>query len=86
MARPILVTGRPKRGHSEFPRRKNLKPFCGAWQGAGASGFFGLSPVCGSTDERDKPDPFLLARSCHQLSAISSPLPHRAMDHVDRMQ
>ena len=31
--------------------------FPGAWRGAGASGCFGLSRVCGSTNEREQTDP-----------------------------
>jgi hypothetical protein len=33
------------------------KPSRGAWRGAGSSGCFHLSPVCGSTNERDQIDP-----------------------------
>jgi hypothetical protein len=35
-------------------RKRCQESFRGAWRGAGSSGFFGLSRVCGSTNERDK--------------------------------
>ena len=41
-----LDLGRRKRGHSESRD---------AWREAGSSGFVGLSPVCGSTNEREQP-------------------------------
>ena len=33
------------------------KPFRGAWRGSGPSGFYGLSRLCGSTNQRDKTNP-----------------------------
>jgi hypothetical protein len=42
------LAGGKKWGHSEFP---------GAWRGADSSGFFGLSRVGGSTNERDQTAP-----------------------------
>jgi hypothetical protein len=38
-------------------RERCQKPFRGAWRGPGASGFFGLSRLIGSTNESDKTDP-----------------------------
>ena len=49
------------------------KPFRGAWRGAGSSGLFGLSRVCGSTNERDQPAP---PAPRTRWTASESPSPH----------
>ncbi len=38
-------------------KKRWQEPFRGAWWGSGPSGFFGLSRLFGSTNERDMTDP-----------------------------
>jgi hypothetical protein len=43
--------------HDDLGVGRQKKEFRGVWRGAGSSGFFRLSRLFGSTNERDNTDP-----------------------------